>query len=611
MAAAAMFAACATPPAVGPPRREVAVPLADAADGFAERQRLDLEIAYRQMQGYSRAGETDAARLAAGALVAAALAARGEPTADDAVHWAAAALAACRGHWGENRCLHPQLTVQRLALQVPATLAAVGPELRAAAAAAPSPPPGPSDIADPWRFRETENQRVVGIARSLVGQAAAGTPDSPAARGWGAYAAAFLAAHERDGWYEADSAGYMAISIVALLHLADLAPQPEVRALAARQLDLVFARWAQSQVAGYPAGAKSRTYVQWALGAANTAWPAWAWLAGGFGRPEELPLVDAPGLAASAYRIPPPIRALLVHRREQAPYEIRERRRITLLGRRALDTALYTYATPDYVLGTAQAVGDLRLAVSGGQEIAATLYPEAAAFAPLYLWSRTRAVSAERWTSRALDDLAVGDRDLAVARLGAGGRSTGHVYLAAGWSRPEPAGGALVARCGDTYVALRTIGDGSLGDGWQVARAAWRFPAYYADPAFRRAWAAVPWRQPADVALEVGRRAEAGSFARWKRHAARTALTLDAGGVLRFTAGDGRRLAYRPGDWAAAGGRDRAGDGGEERLHPELYPLLAGPYLASPAPGRWIFAFGGVRLRFDRLAVDLAADRAR
>ncbi len=613
--AAALLAACAAPPALRSRRSELpgepSSPYPEPADGYAERQRLDLEIAYRQMQGFARRGESDGGRLAAGALVAAALAARGEATGEDAARWAAAALRACDGRWADA-CQHAQLTVQRLALEYADVLPALAPRLRAAAADAPSPPPGPGEVAEPWRFRETENQRVVALARSLVSQAAAGTPSSAVARGWGAYAAAFLAAHERQGWYEADSAGYMAISIVALLHLADLAPQPEIRGLAARQLTLLFARWAQNQVAGYPAGAKSRTYVQWALGATNTAWPAWAWLAGGFGEPDDLPLIDAPELAASGYRIPPPIRRLLVRRRRQPPYEVRERRTITIASRRPLDTALYSYATPDYVLGTAQSVGPLRLAVSGGQEILVTLYPEAPAFAPLYLWSRTRSLASERWKSWSEQDFAVGDENLAVARLGVGGRSTGHVYLAPGWSAPEPAGDAVVARCGDTYVSLVTTGrraggaEPDPGGGWQVARAAWRFPAYYADPAFRRAWVAVPWRQPAEVALEVGRRAEAGDFASWKRRAARARLVAEDG-VLRFTASDGRRLSFLPGAWASGSDRFRASD---ERLQPEHYPLLAGPFLASREPGRWSFGFDGIRLDFDRLVTILAKDRS-
>jgi len=605
--AAAVLGACGAPgPALRPALRDL-----HGDDLYAARQARFLAIAHRQMQGFAARGEADGGRWAAGALVAAALASRGEATGDEAARWADMALQACGGRWATQRCQHAQLTVQRLTLQFPEALRGMPDlltRLRAAAAEAPGAPPTPDEIAAPWRFRETENQRIVAAARSLVAEAAAGTPDSPAARAWGAYAAAFLAAHERDGWYEQESAGYMAASIVALLHLADLAPRPEVRLLAARQLTLLFAGWAQAQVGGYPAGPRSRTYVQWALGSTTTAWPAWAWLAGGFGRPEEIPLIDAPELAVAGYRIPEPIRRLAVERRRQSPYAVRARRTIALPDRRRLDAALYTYATPDYVLGTAQSVGGLRLAVSGGQEILVTLYPEtapeAAAFAPLYLWSRTRNPHFDRWKTWAEQDFAVGRENLALARLGAGGESTGHAYLAPGWTAPEPAGAAVVSRCGDTYVALVTVG-GAEG-GWEVARAARRFPAYYGgDPAFRDAWAAVPWRQPATIALEVGRRAETGDFASWKRRAARAALEIDAAGVVRFRSGAGARLAFLPGVWASAGAEDG------ERLRPEGYPLLAGPYFASREPGRWSFAFGDVRLDFDRLATDPAAGPSR
>src|SRR5437764_9424395 len=144
------LAACAAPPVTRPALRSIAPE--DA--GAAARRRLDLEIAYRQMRGFDRgagaAAGRDGGRLAAGALVAAALAARGEATADDAARWAAGALAACRGLWAEHACQHAQLTVQRLALQYPAVLpAALLPELRAAAAYAPGPPPGAGEIAQP------------------------------------------------------------------------------------------------------------------------------------------------------------------------------------------------------------------------------------------------------------------------------------------------------------------------------------------------------------------------------------------------------------------------------------------------------------------------------
>ena len=598
-AAAALLAACGPPARPASAGRDLS-PYTSFADGYAERRLRFLEIAERQMRSHASSGDADGARWASGALVAAALASRGrDPAAgtgagaggkaglaEEAARWGEAALAACGGRWTWRFCPHAQLSLQRLVLEegeaLPPPLLA---RLRQAAASSLAPPPDAEEIGHPWRFRETENQRIVACARSLAGAVAAGEPGSPEARAWAAYAVAFLAAHERDGWYESESAGYMAVSIVALLQLHDLAPDLRLREVAGRQLSLLLARWAQNQAGGYPAGPRSRTYVQWALGAGNTAWPAWAWLAGGFGEPERLSLVDAPELALTGFRIPPPIRRLLVERRRQPPYSILERRRIDLPTRRGLDTALASYATSDYVLGVSQSVGGLRLAVSGGQEIPITLYPEGTAFAPLYLWSRTRNALSERWKTWSGQDLAAGDRNLAVGRLGVGGRTTGHVYLAPGWSEPRPAGGGvLVARCGDTYVALATVG-GTSG-GWEVERAALRFPAYYADPTLRDAWVAVPWRQPAAVGLEVARRADVGGFDRWTRLAAGASLAIDHG-VLRFTSTAGRRLAFHPGVWARVDGRT---------LHPEAYPLLAGPFLWSPQPGAWSFAFAGSRL---------------
>jgi hypothetical protein len=523
-----------------------------------------------------------ASRYANGALAAAALAARGEATAGDAARWAAAALEDCAGR-REIECESSLFALQRVVLDFPQVLPT---ELLArvrAAAAESAAAPGDEAIRHPWDFRETENQRLVKMARSLVAQVVAGTPESSTAKGWGAYAEAFLDAHDRDGWYEQESPGYLALSVTSLLQLADKAPQARVREGATRQLNLLFAAWAQEQVGGFPAGAKSRTYVHWALGAKNTPWQAWAWLEGGLGRENRILFLDAPALAVAAYRVPISIRRLLAERRREPPYEIRARRSIDLSARRDLNAARYSYATQDYILGAAQSVAGLRLSVSGGQEILATLYAEGPDFAPLYLWSRTRNPSSYRWRSWAGQDFTVEDKNVVLARLGANGEATGHAYLAPPWSRPEPvgAGNVAVARYGDTYVALVTAG------GWEIATAPRRFPGYYAgDPAFRDAWVAVPVRQPADIALEVGRRAENGDFASWKRRVAGLRLTVE-GGELLYGAADRRRLGFVPGERATLDGVP---------LEAAAYPRLAGPYLASDGPGRWSFAFASDRI---------------
>jgi hypothetical protein len=144
----------------------------------------------------------------------------------------------------------------------------------------------------------------------------------------------------------------------------------------------------------------------------------------------------------------------------------------------------------------------------------------------------------------------------------------------------------VVTRCGDTYAALVTAG------GWDVGPAPERFPDYYAgDKNFRGSWVAAPKRQPAVVALEVGRRAEHGSFESWKKRIAGTRLTLNEG-ELRFTSSDGTRLAFVPGEKATVAGKPLVVDS----------PLLAGPFLTNEGPGRWTFSFGEVRRKFETLS---------
>ena len=533
----------------------------NAADGGLSPLRvLYLELALDQLRRFERGvPRLDEQRLGYGALAAAALAAYGRPTGDDAARWTAAALDACAGRWERVACERLLLDLQRITLQYPRVLpAALLARLRAEAATYVA-PPGEEAVRAPWAFRETENQRAVRLARCLaalrIEPGEPGSARAAAAAAWGDAAAAFLRAHQRDGWYEAESPGYIATSMNALFLLADHAPQAAVRALAAGELDRLFTAWAQQQVNGFPAGPKSRSYVHWALGARTTPWVAWAWLLAGMGREERISFMDWPGIATTGYRVPPSAVDLLATRGERAPYEIRTRRHIRIPGRRELDTALYTFATPDYVLGAAQAVDGLRLGVSGGEEIMATLYAAGADFAPLYLWSRTRNLRAERWKSWAGQDLTVGHRNVVLARLadegaqGPEGGATGYAYLSPPWEPPEVIGEAVVARCGDTYVALVAAG------GWDVTPAAARFPDYYGgDPAFRGAWTAVPRRQPAVLALEVGPRAEVGEFASWRQWAATARLRV-VGGELLYTARDGTRLAFIPGERATIDGR--------------------------------------------------------
>jgi hypothetical protein len=559
---------------------------------LAPREVRYLELGIEQIQRMEAKrgglGPEFQQNLAAGALASAALGNEGKADAAkrraDAARWATAALDSCGKRWQTGKCARAQLPLQRLYLQYPeAVPAELRDRLRSEVSAA-APPPGAEAVSDPWSFKETENQRMVTMARSLAAHTVAGTPQSPGAQGWGAYAEAFLLAHDREGWYEGESPGYMVLSITALLQIADHAPQARVRDLAARQLDLLFAAWAQQQVGGFPAGPKSRTYSFWALSDRSTPWAAWAWMLSGLGNPEGMNFMERPDLAVSRYELPESVVKLLAERRQQASYEVKERRRIALGKRKDLNASLYSFATPDYILGTSQSVSGLNLAVSGGQEIVATLYAEGSEFAPVYLWSRTSNSQDEKWKNWTAMDQAVGDRNLVLARLGAG-EALGHVYLAPAWSQPEVIGEVAVSRYGDTYVALVSPG------GWDVAPAQVRFPAYYGQSKLiRGAWVAVPRRQPATVGLEVGRRAEHGDFEVWKKKVA--AARVEGGEELRFTASGGTQLSFVPGQRAAAAGR---------ALEPQSYPLLDAPFLSSPGAGRWTFKFGPFHKDFERL----------
>ncbi|HEY0783507.1 MAG TPA: hypothetical protein VGE98_13695, partial [Thermoanaerobaculia bacterium] len=563
LALGVMAAACA-PPRPAPVRpvepEALAFDLPYPSPGVPrERRLLFLEKARDEMRRLSVDGLPDEQRTAAAAIAPAARAAAGRATGDEAVKDTEAVLDDCHGQWQRVGCERAKLALQRVALAYGVTLPA---ELRArlrAKVGAAGAVPSEDAIAHPWTFRETENQRIVSIAGNLVATAVAGDPDGDLARGWGDLALAFLAAHDRDGWYEAESPGYIATSMTALLHLSDFAPQPAVRRLAARELSLLFADWAQRQVGGFPAGPKSRTYLQWALGASTTPWLGWAWLLGVREETADVQFLDWPELAASGYEVPAAVVRLLRERRRVPPYEIAVRRRIELKGRLSLDTALASYATPDYVLGAAQSVDALRLAVSGGQEIVATLYVEGPRFAPLYLWSRTRNATSDRWRTRVRQDLAVGHRNAVLARLGADGSATGHAYLAAAWSAPrvlpkERPGDCDVAvtRSGDTYAALLTVG------GWEVAPAHQRFPAYYGRD-FVDSWVVVPQRQPADVALWVGRREKDGEIERWVERVRRARFYAGPGGLTLLLPPDAkegfRRFFYLPGERASVDGR--------------------------------------------------------
>jgi hypothetical protein len=365
-------------------------------------------------------------------------------------------------------------------------------------------------------------------------------------------------------------------------------------------LNLLFAGWAAQQAGGVPAGARSRTYAHWALGSLNTPWRAWAWALSGSGDPQAIAFGDWPELPLSGYRAPQAVADLLAERRRQGSYEVRERRHFDLARRQSVDAALYTWATPDYLLSASQAVDGLALAVSGGQEISAWLLAEGDDYAPLILWSRQDTSRAERWRGRTAQEQAVAHENVLLARMGTAGEP-GYAYFAAAWGRPEAVGdAAVVGRYGGTVVAL--VSDG----GWDLAPAGERFPAHFgADRAYRGAWVAVPRRQPAALALVAGRAAEVAGWAAWKQRAAALSLAVERGDDgapvrLALSADEAApplpRFVFEPGRRATVDGI---------ALDPRSYPLHASPFLVHEtagdgraATGRWRFRFGEVDYRF-------------
>jgi hypothetical protein len=511
------------------------------------------------------------------------------------------------GGWGRNDCFRAAPVMERVAMSAPEV---VGEELRRRLARQLR-DPGDGPVGGPWGFGETENQRAVRFATELGylalhwqldGGGELGPRRARQLREWSDAAVDFLAARDEQGWYEQDSPGYLATSIEALAHLADFAPDPLVRNLASRQLSVLFAGWAQRQVRGFPAGAKTRTYQHWALGPRNTPWQAWYWWLTGEGSDaggrQGLNFLDAPILPASGYRVPAAVAELLGAPvgADAEPYELRERRRIDLASRRDVDGAIYTWVTPDYTLSTAQAVDGLALGISGGQEIMATLYAGCTPFAPIYLWSRTRAPRSERWRTWTDSDRAAGAGPVALARLGTGADDAlGHAYLDADWETPRPLGDDTVTvRCGDVYAALSAPG------GFEVADAQGRFGDFYGqDPSLAGSRVAIPRRAGGPIALEVSSARESGDYEAFRRRIAEASeLRLIGENAFAYRSAAGQELVFDPGVSLTVDGLE---------VEARDYPLVAGPHLTQHE-GLWNFVGPDGAYRFPALE---RADPAR
>src|SRR5260370_24877879 len=98
--------------------------------------------------------------------------------AGEAERWTAQLLEDCTGHWERVACTRAELSLQRIVLSFPRALPPALLDRARAAATAAGGPPSAAEIAAPWSFADTENQRALLIARSLAAAVVAGRPDS-------------------------------------------------------------------------------------------------------------------------------------------------------------------------------------------------------------------------------------------------------------------------------------------------------------------------------------------------------------------------------------------------------------------------------------------------
>ena len=351
-------------------------------------------------------------------------------------------------------------------------------------------------------------------------------------------------------------------------------------------------RWAQEQVGGFPAGAKSRTYVP--LGAQP---PQHRLARLGLARrrarrsAEGINFMDWPELPVSRYAAPGGrSRELLAERRRQPPYEIKERRRIDLGERMDLDAALYSYATPDYILGTAQAVGGLapaRLGRPGDRR--RRLYAESAAVRaalPLepHATTRRQGPLAELETR---GPGAWGTRTSVARPARRPGRGSATPTSRRRWSQPER---ARATAWSSSRAAATPTWPWSPRAAGRWRRRSSASPATTAGkqaPDLAGSWVAVPRAQPAQGgagggAPGGGRRLRGLEEAGRRRRASQVVE-----GELRFTASDGTRSTFLPGRRAAAG-RQRDRGRGAIRSARRPVPLQPGARALAFSSGSFV-----------------------
>lgn len=165
--------------------------------------------------------------------------------------------------------------------------------------------------------------------------------------------AVFLNKRLKYGWGEFDSSGYYHADFCALLNLVDFQPDDEVKKLAAKTIDFMFADLAHHSVNGYVGGPKGRVRMITST-KAGLSWPLYLYT----GYPQDfqldLTMEGSVGFfATSEYRVPQGLLTIASDRTQ--PYEVQERSLLyTIPDDMQVNGSIkrYHYVTQHYVLGS-------------------------------------------------------------------------------------------------------------------------------------------------------------------------------------------------------------------------------------------------------------------
>ena len=162
---------------------------------------------------------------------------------------------------------------------------------------------------------------------------------------------------------EIDSSSYSKTTLAAIYLVHDLAEEPELRQLASHYMTLAWALWAQQQINGVNGGAKTRCYAESAEASENPLSAA-AWYVLGS---DDLPKPNRPPSSAfltSTWKIPDVVLDIAFDISGRGTYEAIQRKvglrpakeiepRYKIhLAPDAQALVRYTYATPDFIMGS-------------------------------------------------------------------------------------------------------------------------------------------------------------------------------------------------------------------------------------------------------------------